>query len=30
MRVAFFCLTAIGIAATLLVAFAMPETRPAK
>jgi MFS family permease len=30
MRVAFFCLTAIGIAATLLVAFAMPETRPTK
>ena len=30
MRMAFFCLTAIGIAATLLVAFAMPETRPTK
>jgi MFS family permease len=30
MRVAFYCLTAIGIAATLLVAFAMPETRPIK
>ena len=30
MRVAFYCLTAIGIAATLLVTFAMPETRPTK
>jgi MFS family permease len=27
-RIAFFALAAVGIAATLLVAFAMPETRP--
>jgi MFS family permease len=27
-RIAFYCLAAVGIAATLLVAFAMPETRP--
>ena len=30
MRVAFYGLTAIGIAAVLLVAFGMPETRPAR
>ncbi len=29
MRIAFYGLTAIGIAAVLLVAFGMPETRPA-
>lgn len=29
-RIAFFGLAAVGAAATLLVAFAMPETRPAK
>jgi MFS family permease len=30
MRIAFFFLSAIGLAALLLVSFAMPETRPSK
>jgi predicted MFS family arabinose efflux permease len=30
MRIAFFFLTAVGIAAVLLVSFAMPETNPRK
>jgi predicted MFS family arabinose efflux permease len=30
MRIAFFFLTAVGIAALLLVSFAMPETNPRK